>query len=381
MHSKRNIYLLCAVALLQGMVFYAPIASLYRQHAGLTLAQISLIEAISYIISLAAELPWGILADKIGHRRTMIAGCGIYFISKIIFWRANSFSAFLLERFALSMAISALSGVEESMLYLSCDDQNSRRIFGLHGACGTAGLLLAAAVQALIFGENHRAAALATMVCYGLALLLALGLHETGSPREKAQNSGKGFLNLLRQMLSDRRFLAFLVGFALLRECVQMITVWLNQNQYLRCGMSQSAMGLAYMLVSLAAMLGAFSGKISRRLGDRRFTGICCIAAAVACILLVFVRSGMVSILCIAAVSASGALLMPMVSETCSRRAKGANMATAMSCFALVQSLSGAIATAVCGSIADLSLNAALFTCAAMCLLGFAGIIMMQRTA
>lgn len=34
MENKRNIRLMYAIALLQGMVFYGPIATLYRQTAG-----------------------------------------------------------------------------------------------------------------------------------------------------------------------------------------------------------------------------------------------------------------------------------------------------------------------------------------------------------
>ena len=44
---KRNVYLLWGIALLQGMVFYAPVATLYRQAAGLGIFHITLIESIS----------------------------------------------------------------------------------------------------------------------------------------------------------------------------------------------------------------------------------------------------------------------------------------------------------------------------------------------
>ena len=33
---KRNIFCMCAIALLQGMVFYAPVATLYRRAAGVS---------------------------------------------------------------------------------------------------------------------------------------------------------------------------------------------------------------------------------------------------------------------------------------------------------------------------------------------------------
>ena len=72
MENKRNIRLMYAIALLQGMVFYRPIATLYRQAAGVSVFQITLIESISLALALALEVPWGILADRIGYRRSMI---------------------------------------------------------------------------------------------------------------------------------------------------------------------------------------------------------------------------------------------------------------------------------------------------------------------
>ena len=72
MNIKKNIYLMYAIALLQGMVFYGSIATLYRQASGITIFQITLIESISYILCILFELPWGIVADKIGYKKTMI---------------------------------------------------------------------------------------------------------------------------------------------------------------------------------------------------------------------------------------------------------------------------------------------------------------------
>ena len=47
---KRNIYLMYAIAFLQGMVFYGPVATLYRQAQGVSVFQITLIESISLIL-------------------------------------------------------------------------------------------------------------------------------------------------------------------------------------------------------------------------------------------------------------------------------------------------------------------------------------------
>ena len=55
---KKNIYLMYAIALLQGMVFYGPVATLYRQAQGISVFQITLIESISLAITIALEIPW-----------------------------------------------------------------------------------------------------------------------------------------------------------------------------------------------------------------------------------------------------------------------------------------------------------------------------------
>lgn len=95
---KRNLILLFAITFLQGMVFYAPVAVLYRQAAGVTVLQMTVIEGISLLLSVALEIPWGIAAEKIGYRNTMIFCCLLYFVSKLIFWQAVDFGGFLLEQ-------------------------------------------------------------------------------------------------------------------------------------------------------------------------------------------------------------------------------------------------------------------------------------------
>lgn len=88
---KKNIFIMYAIALLQGMVFYGPIATLYRQARGITVFDITFIESISYLLCIILEIPWGIIADKIGYKKTMVFCSGLYFVSKLIFWRADSF--------------------------------------------------------------------------------------------------------------------------------------------------------------------------------------------------------------------------------------------------------------------------------------------------
>lgn len=377
MSKRRNLLILYGIALLQGMVFYAPVASLYRQAAGLHFTQIALIEGASYLLSLLLELPWGMIADRIGYRRTMICGCGFYFLSKIIFWQADSFSGFLLERILLSISIAALSGVEESILYLSCEKENRQRSFAISEACSTLGLLISAGAYSLFMGDNYRLAALSTMIAYGLAALLSLGIREVHP--EKVRVGLPGFVRLLKDTLCRRRLLLFLAGMALFSEAAQMITVWLNQNQYLRCGMDGMHMGWAYIIVSAAALMGAFSQRFTQRMGERRFGATLLMIAAIVGLLLVLVRSAVLSVLLVAAVSMARGLLMPLASRISSDAVRTPNRATQLSVFAMIQNTFAAGASFALGRASDISLNLAFTLCALACILACAAFLCMCK--
>lgn len=241
MKPKRNVWLMYAIALLQGMVFYGPIATLYRQSAGITIFEITIIESISLALCLLLELPWGIVADRIGYKKTMLFCCSLYFISKIVFWKALGFEAFLAERIMLSIVISGLSGVDSSILYLSCDKDNTQRVFGIYNNLQTSGLLFASAIYSLVIKDNYRFAGFLTIFSYGIAAIIAFWLVEVkDNHNEKAKEGAEKFFELLKQILKNKYLILFLVGVALLNETHQTITVFLNQLQYVKCGLSDA---------------------------------------------------------------------------------------------------------------------------------------------
>ncbi len=369
MKIRRNIYIMYAISLLYGMVFYAPIASLYRQARGLSLGQIALIESISFLISLAMELPWGVLADRIGYKRTMFASCALIFLSKLIFWRAYSFGAFLAERFVLSAGIAGMSGVDESILYLSCEEDDSQRVFGIEGALGTAGMLGASLLYSAFIREDYALAAVLTVLTHGAAMLLPLGLQEVRPPERERQAPVREFLTLLRGTLRDRRFLLLLLALALYGETVRMMTTWLNQNQYQLCGMGLGAIGLAYTAVTAASMAGAFSKTVTDRVGRRRFPLLVVGLAAAACLALAFTRSAALSFVCILALTVGSELLFPLTSQVYNDHVTTRDRATQMSIFAVIDEAVSAGAELAYGQAADVSLRTAFLLGAAVCAL------------
>ena len=125
---------MCIAAFLQGLVFYGPIATIFRQYRGLNLYQIFLLQFIFTLSMILLEVPWGHFSDKFGYKKTLIVSYFLFFISKIVFYKSYNFYGFLLESIAVSMSISGISGCDSALIYLSVGERESERAFSLYSA-------------------------------------------------------------------------------------------------------------------------------------------------------------------------------------------------------------------------------------------------------
>ena len=370
MEVKRNIRIVYGIALLQGMVFYGPVATLYRQNAGVSVFQIAMIEGISLALSIILELPWGILADRIGYRWAMISCCALYFISKIVFWQADGFFMFLLERIMLGIVIAGLSGLDLSLLYASCPPDRAQSVFGVYGNMGNAGLLIAAGVYSLMIGDDYRLAGFLTVVSYGLAAALALGLKEVRPQRTDHALGIQGFRTAFAALVKNRSLLLLLIATGLLSETHQMITVFMNQLQYSRCGMRSAGIGGAFILMTVSGFAGGLYARITRRLGVARTGIVLLLGCALACGTLALTRSALVSVTCIVAVRIGFSIFMPLGQDIQNRQVATADRATALSINAVLLDGIAIAVNLIFGRMAEVSVAAAMGLGAALCLTG-----------
>ena len=350
---------MAAIALLQGMVFYGPVATLYRQTCGLSVFDIALIESLSMGLCIALEIPWGVIADRIGYRRTLIFCNSLAFLSKIVFWQATGFGWFLAERVMLSIVQSGTSGVDVSILYLSCDERDRQKAFGLYSAMSMAGLLFAAILFSLFIQNRYRLAGFLTAVTYGAATLLTLGLVDV-PPQAQTHRSQRGpFRSLLRQTLQNRHLLGFLIAVALLSETHQTITVFLSQLQFVRVGLTDSEIGFIFILTTLVGTGAAASSAVTRRLG---------IASLIACIVLALIPSPAPAIAGIWLLRLSNSLFQPLQIALQNRQIQTAHRATALSIHAMLTDCIAIGTNLAFGMLSEISLTMAFLFGGALCL-------------
>lgn len=368
---KKNIVLMYAIALTQGMVFYGPIATLYRQVRGVSVFQITLLESISALLSLALELPWGMAAEKLGYKRTIVLCNGLFFLSKVVFWRADSFFGFLLERVMLSVVVAGLSGVDTSVLYLSCREEESQRVFGIYNSLGMAGLLAASLIFAEFVGDDHGLAALLTVCSYGAAAVLSLFLTEV-KPREQCHICLPDMKAACVQTLRDRRLLLLLTAVALMSQTHQTITVFLNQVKYEACGLSVAAMGKIYVVVTLTGILGGGSHRLTRQLGTRNSGSWLLLTASAACFLLAVTGRASGAVCGILLLRLADSLFQPMQLKLQNRWISGGNRAAQLSINAMLIDCIGAGTSVLLGALAAVDAALAFFAGGALCLTSLA---------
>ncbi|WP_306574517.1 MFS transporter [Anaerotruncus massiliensis (ex Togo et al. 2019)] len=370
MNRKIGIPLFCATAFLQGMVFYGPIATLYRQARGVSVFQITLIESISLACLIALEIPWGYVADRIGYRRTLAACNVLYFLSKIVFWRAEGFGGFLLERLMLSVVLSGFSGCDSAYLFSLAGEGESQKAFGAYEASATAGLVAASLLFSTAVGGDFDAAGFLTVLSYGAAMVLTFFLPEVPPPARRSAGFGARAGEAAREVWGNRRFLLFLAAAALLTESNQTITVFLSQLQYVRAGIPARAMGYLFIPLTLMGLFAARSHRLTARLGEGRALSGLFLLGALSCGLLAVTGSSVLSVAGILALRLSASVFAPIGMEVQNRQVRSCGRATMLSVYSSVMNLVAVGTGLIFGRLAEEGVGRAMAAGAGFCLTG-----------
>lgn len=160
------------------------------------------------------------------------------------------------------------------------------------------------------------------------------------------------------------------MGVALLSEAHQTITVFLNQLQYERCGLSDSVIGLVYIVATLLGLLGAYSSAFTKRVGVRRSFTLFCVLAALSCLVLGSTTLALPSVIGVLLLRLSNTLFQPLLADLQNWQITSRNRATALSvCGMLVDGI--AIGTnLVFGALSDWKLSSAFYFGSAICIVG-----------
>ena len=372
--QRRTVALMYGISFLQGLCFYGPVATLYRTAVGVTVSQIALIESVNYLLCVALEVPLGAVCARLGYKKMLVLDCGLFFVSKLVFWRAAGFGAFLAERVILAFVMAGFSGCDDAYLYLAAGEQNAHRVLGNYSAVGTAGLVCASAVFTLCFAADYRAAALATVAAYGAAALLALALPEVPMQPEDSAPMAAQLRGIWRNLRANPRFGWVLSADVLLTVTGQTVTVFFSQLLYERCGIPVAVMGALYIAMTLAGLVSGASHRAARRLGGRFSAAVFALGAA-GCLAAAFTRSPAVCVAGVFALQFAWRLWQPYCAKRKNDNVADGARAVVLSGYSMAENLAVSGLSLVLGTLADASLTGAMVLAGALCA---AGLLCMQ---
>lgn len=341
--QNRAVALFCAAGFLEGLCFYAPVASLYRLACGVSVFQITLMESVFFVLSLALELPWGFVTAKIGYKRTLLAAGALEVAAALLFWRAVGFWSFLLQRCVLAAGYSGFSGCDAAYLSRVVGRKNEHRALGAYNAVQYGGLVAVGLAFPLAQPFGYRTLALLTLGCVALSLLTRCFLPSVQAEPQDRLPLKEQAAALLRVLKTNRPFLGFVVCGAALVEIEHTLTVFFASPAWAAAGIPEGWYGLLSLCLNLTGLAGGLaSARLAKRLGLGRTAALAWALAVGSCGLLALRQSPAALLLCLPLLRFAAQSYMPCEQVFKNARTGGAGRAVALSAYNMAASLAGA---------------------------------------
>lgn len=271
-----NIRKLYVFSFLQMTLFPMAIITLFwKDHIGLTLTQILLLQSIFSLATLVLDYPAGYLSDRLGYRCALniasllgILGWGIYTV-------ADSFAAVLLAEILLGMSLSFVSGSDSALLYETLRAQGDEQCYGRHegrmNGFGQFGEAAGALLAGVIYGLAPVLPFILQVAVWIAALGVTRGLCDT--PRQRSVPTRSHLTEAFataRYAFRDNRHLRYTILLNTVLGISSFFPVWLIQPYMQHSGVPLAWFGPVWACANLTVALCALaSHRLQHLLGDR----------------------------------------------------------------------------------------------------------------
>lgn len=119
-----NPQLLVAIQGLRFVLFPIPIITLFfKDQLGLTVGDVLLLQAAFGLVAVVLEFPSGYVADRLGHRLSLLVAGVLWLVGWVLYARAYDFTSALVAESTLAAGLAFLSGADAALLYESLEEE------------------------------------------------------------------------------------------------------------------------------------------------------------------------------------------------------------------------------------------------------------------
>lgn len=272
-----NIRKLYAFAFLQRMLFPMAIITLFwKDHIGLSLTQILLLQSIFSAATVLLEYPSGYVSDRLGYRTALTiatvlgtAGWGLYTV-------ADSFGDVLAAEILLGISLSFISGSDSALLFETLKEEKNEGLYtrceGRVNGFSQSGEAIGALFAGLLYASAPLVPFFLQVAVWAIAFSVVRTMKEP--PRDAAIQTHSHLAEALRitryAFLENRRLRSIILLNTFL-GIASFYPVWLIQPYMQEHGVPLGWFGPVWTGANLTVALFALaSHRVHAVLGDRR---------------------------------------------------------------------------------------------------------------
>ena len=292
----------CSLLFLMAMLFRAStviIAPELGRELNLSLEELGLLGSVFFYAFAAAQLPMGVLLDKLGPRRTLICLNLIGSLGALLFARADGLAGGLLARALLGMGMSVNMMGSLKLYTVWFEPRQFATITGLTISIASLGGLLATSPFRLLVDAIGWRNGFNLLAMVNILLLVGFFLWVQDSPSTESRRPSTEFNNTrfapwrgLRLLFGNLNFWIIAVTMGLRDGVYTAIqTLWAGPYLIFHLGLPVLLAGNLLLLLNAGAIIGAPVGGVlaDRIIGSPKRTGLislCFLALSILCLVL-----------------------------------------------------------------------------------------------
>jgi MFS family permease len=273
--TNSNIRKLYAFSFLQMTLFPMAIITLFwKDHIGLTLTQILLLQGILSVTMVLMEYPSGYISDRIGYRVSLSLASMLGLIGWGIYTVASCFGHVMVAEILLGTSLAFISGSDSALLYETLKAEGSEQEYSRHQGRMSGYAQGGEALGAVFAGAMYAAAPLLPFILqigvWLLALLLSRSMVEP--PRDIAPHAGHlvEAFRTARYALVENRRLRYTILLNTFLGIASFYPVWLIQPYMQQSGVPLTWFGPVWSVANLTvALFSLASHRLTDYLGER----------------------------------------------------------------------------------------------------------------
>lgn len=274
--THSNIPRLYAFSFLQMTLFPMAIITLFwKDHIGLSLTQILLLQSILSIVMVVMEYPTGYISDRIGYRTALSLASLLGMLGWGVYTVAATFSHVLFAEILLGVSLAFISGSDSALLYesLKADgkEQAYARYQGRMGGFAQTGESLGALCAGLLYARSPLLPFALQVGVWLLALLLTRSLAEPQRQITATVSHLTDALHSVRYALVENRRLRSIILLNSFLGLASFYPVWLIQPYMQHAGVPVTWFGPVWAGANLCVVIGSLaSHRLAAALGGHR---------------------------------------------------------------------------------------------------------------